>query len=79
MKYRLYEGEGKAIYNIGYTDDGIPQGIEHNLLFNSLNNLFTIVNEITNYTSVTIYNKLQMGYQPETNWKRNFKKMFFTL
>lgn len=43
MKYRLYEGEGKAIYNIGYTDDGVPMGLNHELLFKSLSNLFSIV------------------------------------
>lgn len=46
MKFRLYEGEGKAIYNLGYTDDGIPLGIDHDLLFQSLKNLFTIVNTL---------------------------------
>lgn len=43
MKFRLYEGEGRAIYNLGYTDDGFPCGLNNDLLFQSLNNLFSIV------------------------------------
>lgn len=46
MKFRLYEGEGKAIYNLGYTDDGVPLGLNHDLLFQSLNNLFSIVDTL---------------------------------
>mmetsp|Transcript_4704 Transcript_4704/g.6973 ORF Transcript_4704/g.6973 Transcript_4704/m.6973 type:complete len:601 (+) Transcript_4704:122-1924(+) len=39
MKYRLSEGEGEAIYEIGVTDDGIPQGLEEDEYKETLQNI----------------------------------------
>lgn len=37
IKFRLNEGNGRAIYNIGYTDDGVPQGITYSVIYENLN------------------------------------------
>lgn len=47
MKFRLYEGEGYAIYNIGYTNDGSPDGITYELMMESLNNIYIIAQNIS--------------------------------
>jgi len=36
LHYRLYEGDGKAIYNIGYNDKGVPHGIPMDTLCDNL-------------------------------------------
>jgi len=36
LYYRLYEGDGKAIYNLGYNDKGVPRGIPMETLCNNL-------------------------------------------
>jgi GTPase len=36
LHYRLYEGDGKAIYNIGYNDNGFPHGIVIDSLYDNL-------------------------------------------
>tara|TARA_R100001163_G_scaffold65718_1_gene64236 strand:+ start:198 stop:599 length:402 start_codon:yes stop_codon:yes gene_type:complete len=46
MSFRLYEGDGKAIYNIGFSDDGIPLGINFDSMLKSLKNLYSICLEI---------------------------------
>jgi GTPase len=46
MCYRLNEGSGEAIYEIGYTDDGFPRGLSKEKLNESLNNLNTIANRV---------------------------------
>lgn len=46
MKFRLYEGDGRAIYNLGYTDDGFPKGMTYQILLSSLENLFIIVDNL---------------------------------
>ena len=43
MKFRLYEGDGKAIYNIGYTDDGFPCGMKLEETIDSYMNLLKII------------------------------------
>jgi GTPase len=46
MSYRLNEGGGEAIYEIGYTDDGFPKGLSKEKLDESINNLVKIANNI---------------------------------
>ncbi len=46
LKFRLYEGEGKAIYNLGYSDDGEPVGILYDDMLASLKNLHVICDEL---------------------------------
>lgn len=46
LKFRLYEGSGKAIYNLGYNDNGEPTGISYETMLKSLNNLHVICDEI---------------------------------
>lgn len=46
LRYRLVEGEGVAIYNLGYSDDGEPEGIIYDYMLESLKNLHTICEEI---------------------------------
>ena len=36
LNFRLHQGSGKAIYIIGYHDDGVPSGIPYNTLLESL-------------------------------------------
>jgi len=45
MKFRLFEGDGVAIYNLGYFDDGRPDGMSQPILLESLNNFFEIAQE----------------------------------
>lgn len=42
MKFRLYQGNGVAIYNLGYLDDGHPYGMTQPILLESLDNFFKI-------------------------------------
>ncbi len=42
MRYRLFEGNGEAIYYIGVTDDGIPMGLPSDKLQKSLDVLQTV-------------------------------------
>ena len=46
MKFRLKEGEGKCIYNIGYNDEGFPIGLSENDATISLNNINKIIDLI---------------------------------
>jgi GTPase len=46
LKFRLYEGSGKAIYNLGYSDNGQPDGIMYDVMLKSLQNLYMICNDI---------------------------------
>lgn len=39
LNYRLYQGDGKAIYNLGFTDSGDPKGISFQSMLTSLDNL----------------------------------------
>jgi len=43
MKYRLYEGNGKALYIIGITDDGQPVGITEEEMEISINEMKKVV------------------------------------
>lgn len=45
MKFRLYQGNGVAIYNLGYLDDGHPHGMSQPILLDSLNNFFKIAKD----------------------------------
>ncbi len=58
MKYRLYEGNGKAIYLIGVTDSGISVGLSQNELYLSLEFLNSVANIInTNIDKIRLYKK----------------------
>jgi elongation factor 1-alpha len=46
MKYRLYEGDGKALYIIGIEDDGEPIGISKGELNISIDNIKKLVKEL---------------------------------
>jgi GTPase len=46
LRYRLEEGHGRALYMIGIKDDGMPEGIEIEKIFRSLNFLFKMVDII---------------------------------
>lgn len=46
MLFRLHQGEGKAVYNIGYQDDGYPNGVDYDLLLKSLGILHHIAGEL---------------------------------
>lgn len=56
MKYRLTEGDGEAIYEIGVNDDGSYYGLDNNNLTESLSNVEKIANSIKAISNV-IYNK----------------------
>ena len=40
MMFRLHQGEGVAIYNLGYHDNGRPLGLEYHRLFATLGVMF---------------------------------------
>lgn len=46
MKFRLHQGEGKAVYNVGWYDDGHPHGVEYDILIQSLQILYTITEDL---------------------------------
>ena len=46
MKYRLYEGNGEALYFIGVKDDGTLVGLNKNEYDESVSNLYIIANKI---------------------------------
>jgi GTPase len=46
LNYRLFEGNGKAIYNIGFMDDGTPKGLPMDQILASLGNLYKMCAEV---------------------------------
>ena len=58
MKYRLYEGDGKAVYLIGVTDDGKSIGLCEHDLYKSLYVISTAADIInTRIDKIRLYNK----------------------
>jgi GTPase len=58
MMYRLYEGDGKAIYIIGILDNGIPIGLNQDEVYNTIsmfNNIVDIIN--CDINNIRMYNK----------------------
>lgn len=75
MKFRLYEGEGKAIYNIGYSDDGEPIGIPYESMIESLANLHRISDHIVAVIrSIKIFQG-QSGYCSNIYLEKTIHKM----
>ena len=75
MKFRLYEGEGCAIYNIGYDDSGEPTGITYEMMMDSLNNLHLISNTIeATIKSIKIFKGLN-GYCSNIFIEKDIDKM----
>ena len=59
MQYRLYLGNGKALYMIGIEDNGKNQGVTPNELDISLKNIKTIAEIIqADIKNIRIYNGL---------------------
>jgi len=46
MMFRLHQGDGIAVYNIGYHDDGTPLGLGYHRLFKTLEMLFEMIEEM---------------------------------
>lgn len=42
MLYRLHEGGGRAIYNIGYEDNGVPTGLQFDHLLDSIKTIYEV-------------------------------------
>lgn len=42
MLYRLHEGCGRAIYNIGYEDNGVPTGLQFDYLLESIKTIYEV-------------------------------------
>jgi len=65
LKYRINEGDGEAIYEIGVSDDGRLLGLHNDIMKDSLNNLKNIVSRINAsivYTTIKdLDNKLQVA------------------
>ena len=62
MRYRLFQGDGRAIYNIGYQDDGTPIGLPHPILYSNLELFHRMMDELDcNLKSVKIF-KGKQGY-----------------
>ena len=58
MKYRLYEGNGKAVYLIGVTDSGKSIGLSQNDIYSSIKFITTSAKIIeTNIDKIRLYNK----------------------
>lgn len=46
MNFRLNEGHGEAIYEIGFEDNGNPKGLDQQQLKDSLETLCVMANEM---------------------------------
>ena len=46
MLYRIHQGEGWAVYNLGYHDDGRPVGLPYILLLETLKVLFEMAEDM---------------------------------
>ena len=58
MMYRIYEGDGKAVYIIGILDNGFPVGLTENEVYNTINMFGNITNLINcNINKIRMYNK----------------------
>lgn len=58
LMYRIYEGDGKAVYIIGVLDNGTPIGLEEDDIHNTLN-MFKNITEIIdcNINKIRLYKK----------------------
>lgn len=57
MKYRLYQGKGKALYLVGVLDDGTPIGLNREELENSINRLLEVTKILgAKVSNIRIYN-----------------------
>ena len=73
MLYRIYEGDGKAVYIIGIDDSGNNIGIEEESLNNSIENIKLISKNIgAEIKSIRFYN----GYNGKIATVRVFKNIF---
>jgi GTPase len=61
MKFRLYEGDGKAVYIIGISDDGQPFGISDEELEISINEMRRAVNSLNAKINTIRYYNGQNG------------------
>ena len=58
MKFRLYEGNGKAVYLLGVTDSGKSVGLPQNDLYSSIKFITNSAKIIeTNIDKIRLYNK----------------------
>jgi len=63
MKYRLYEGNGKALYLIGVTDDGKSIGLPEDEIYSSLKFIRNVAKIIeTNIDKIRLYNNKNSFY-----------------
>jgi len=63
MHFRLQEGEGIAIYNLGYTDAGDPIGISYEIMMRSLSNFHEICDIVgSEIKSIKIFKGIPTGY-----------------
>lgn len=56
IKYRIYEGKGKALYILGVKDNGVPIGIKFDELIVSVNIIINLSHELNaNINKIRIY------------------------
>lgn len=67
MMYRLYEGDGKAIYIIGILDDGTPIGLNEDEVYKTIN----MFNEIVKIIECDINNI--RAYKKNKNYILTFR------
>ena len=62
LMYRLYEGDGKAVYILGILDNGIAIGLNQDEIYDNLEMFENITNIINcNIKNIRLYNK-NKGY-----------------
>ena len=62
LRFRLDEGEGKALYMIGVSDSGRTEGIDIETIYNSINYLEKMVKIINaDIKNIRIYNGISEG------------------
>lgn len=59
MHWRLHEGKGLATYFLGLSDDGTPTGINFELMNESQDNLYKMVNNLPNECNIYLLNTYQ--------------------
>ena len=59
MNYRISEGSGEALYEIGVTDDGFPRGVTESEYNQSIINLKSIAKQCNSYCTILTNKELQ--------------------
>lgn len=72
MNYRLNEGEGKSIYAIGFSDNGLAKGITKSELKDTLKNIFSAAKELKAEINKVLIFKENVNYWAKIFLRKDF-------